>query len=208
MPRSTFAKALLTLGVLVLLCGTLWWMRFSILRAAGNYLMPEDPLQQVDAVYVLGGSSLDRGREAARVMHGGWSPMVYFTGGNIPTALESIGVMRTEAEVCLQAAIQAGLPPEQGHALRVGTSTMEESQFIRVHAKGQGYKRILVISSRFHLRRIGRVFREPFAQEGITVLLHGAPSDQFDEARWWQYEEGLIMLNNEYAKLLYYAWRY
>ena len=71
-----------------------------------------------------------------------------------------------------------------------------------------GYERVLVISSLFHLRRIGQVFEAPFAQEGITVLLHGAPSDQFDEARWWQYEEGLIMLNNEYVKLLYYAWRY
>ena len=208
MRRSTLLKALLPLAVLVLLCGTLWWMRFPILRAAGQYLMPEDPLQHVEAVYVLGGSSLDRGREAARVVREGWSPVVYFTGGNIPTALESIGVMRTEAEICLQAAIEAGLPPEQGQALRVGTSTMEESQFIRVHAKGHGYARIMVISSRFHLRRIGSVFQEPFAQEGITVLLHGAPSGQFDEARWWHYEEGLIMLNNEYVKLLYYAWRY
>ncbi|MBK8339445.1 MAG: YdcF family protein [Flavobacteriales bacterium] len=208
MRRSTLAKALLTLVLLVLLCGTFWWMRFPILRAAGNYLMPEDPLQPVDAIYVLGGSSLDRGKEAAQVMHGDRSPVVYFTGGNVPTALESIGVMRTEAEVCLQAAIQAGLAPKKGQALRVGTSTMEESQFILVHAKRYGYKRILVISSRFHLRRIGRVFREPFEEEGINVLLHGAPSDQFQEARWWQYEEGLIMLNNEYVKLLYYAWRY
>lgn len=208
MRRSTHLKALLPLAVLVLLCGTLWWMRFPILRAASQYLMPEDPLQHVDAIYVLGGSSLDRGKEAARVMHAGWSPVVYFTGGNIPTAMESIGVMRTEAEICLEAAVRAGLASEKGHALRVGTSTMEESLFIRVHAKRHGYKRVMVISSLFHLRRIGKVFEAPFAQEGITVLLHGAPSDLFDEARWWQYEEGLIMLNNEYAKLLYYAWRY
>jgi hypothetical protein len=25
---------------------------------------------------------------------------------------------------------------------------------------------------------------------------------------WWRHEEGLLMLNNEYVKLVYYHWKY
>jgi hypothetical protein len=30
----------------------------------------------------------------------------------------------------------------------------------------------------------------------------------YDPERWWDTEEGLLMVNNEYVKLLYYALKY
>ena len=41
-------------------------------------------------------------------------------------------------------------------------------------ARLDGVDTVMVISSRLHLRRVGRVFRDRFASHGITVLLHGA----------------------------------
>lgn len=194
--------AILTILLLV------WLLRHPLLRAVGNHLIDEDPVVRVDAVFVLGGSVFDRGNEAARVYRQGLSDRFIFTGAPIPHALAAMGIDSTEAECTRNAAVQAGLPLELTTAMNVGTSTYEEYQALLAYAQAEQLDTVMVISSCFHLRRIGKVFRKPFRKAGITVLLHGAPSSIYDEQRWWQYEEGLIMVNNEYVKLGYYLLKY
>ncbi|HMN04598.1 MAG TPA: YdcF family protein [Flavobacteriales bacterium] len=196
--------AIWAVGVVLIL----FLLRYPILRGAGNFLIKEDPLAQVDAVFVLGGSVYDRGVEAARVHQQGLGDRFIFTGAPIPNALEALGIDSTEAECTRNAAVQAGLPLELTTTLNVGTSTYEEFEALLEYAKAEQLDTVMVISSCFHLRRIGRVFRKPFRKAGITVLLHGAPSSVYDEARWWESEEGLIMVNNEYTKLVYYLIKY
>ena len=62
----------------------------------------------------------------------------------------------------------------------------------------------MCIRDRFHTRRAGNVYKRRFAAEGITVIVRGAHAFDFDEDTWWQNEYGLIGLNNEYMKTLYY----
>ena len=206
--RSLRVRSRALVLVLLSFAAGLWLFRVPVLRTLGSFLIREDALRHADALYVLGGASLDRGQEAARVMQAGWCDHAWFTGSNIPTVLESMGIPLPEADVSLHAAERAGLPPGRGTAMHYGTSTMEEADAILVHAHRAGHDTIMVLSSKFHLRRIHRVFaRHPWAG-GITVLLHGAPSVQFREEDWWRYEDGLVMLANEYLKLVYYAWRY
>lgn len=206
--RSGPRRSLVLLLVSILLAGGLWYGRVPLLRALGGFLTREDPLRHADALYVLGGASLDRGREAARVMQAGWCDHAWFLGANIPTVLESMGLPLPEAEVSLQAAVRAGLARGKGSVLRYGTSTAEEADAILVHAHRAGFDTIVVLSSKFHLRRIHGVFARHPQARGITVLLHGAPAVLFREEAWWRYEDGLVMLANEYLKLVYYAWRY
>jgi hypothetical protein len=47
-------------------------------------------------------------------------------------------------------------------------------------------------------------FRKRFEQAGIALCIAGAPSTTYNEKLWWAKENGLIMVNNEYIKLLYY----
>lgn len=185
-----------------------WWLRYPLLRAAGNYLITEDPPAQVDAVFVLGGSVADRGAEAARVYRQGWGDHFVFTGAPIPAPLDALAIDSTEAECTRHQAVRSGVPIEKTVVLNVGTSTYEEFEALLDHALANEFERVMVISSKFHLRRIGRVFRKPFRKAGITVLLHGAPSSVYDEERWWASEEGLIMVHNEYTKLGYYLLKY
>ena len=42
----------------------------------------------------------------------------------------------------------------------------------------------------------------------IEVLLSGCSHSFYDENFWWESEEGMIMVNNEYMKLLYYYLNY
>jgi uncharacterized SAM-binding protein YcdF (DUF218 family) len=104
--------------------------------------------------------------------------------------------------------IRHGVPADRCIAVEKGTSTKEEADEILRLAKAEGQDTIIIVSNLFHLRRIGFVFRDRFAREGITVILRGAHSASYDEEHWWRYEDGLIMCQNEYVKLFYYWWKY
>jgi hypothetical protein len=66
----------------------------------------------------------------------------------------------------------------------------------------------MVLSSKLHTHRINEVFRKKLKDAGITLVVRGAPSSQFDEMHWWQSENGLIAVNNEWIKRMYYWWKY
>ena len=194
--------------ILLVVALLFWRLRIPMMQAMGAHLITEDRVAHVDAVFVLGGSILDRGKEGARVYERGLSDRFFFTGAPIPSALEALGIDSTEAECTRTVAVQAGIPIALTTVLNKGTSTMEEEEALLAEAIAISADTVMIISSRFHLRRVGFVFRERFRKHGITVLLHGAPCSTFQEETWWKSEEGLIMLNNEYVKLAYYHLKY
>lgn len=196
------------LGGLLLLMMLAWFFRVALLQAMGNFLVTEDPPCPVDAVYVLGGASLERGIRAAHVHRQFPNTVFYFTGSNVHTELEAHGIRRDESEMAQEVTVREGVPATQCIPLHMGTSTMEEADAILIHARMMHYKTIAVLSSRYHMRRIDHVFTKRFAAAGITVKRIGAPTDRFDERFWWRSEDGLMAVNNEYVKLLYYWWKY
>ena len=60
------------------------------------------------------------------------------------------------------------------------------------------------------LARQGRMVEaaEKLKELETELIIHGTGSTRYDEAEWWKKEEGLIMVNNEYVKLLYYELKY
>ena len=201
-------RLLLPLAALLILAAMLWAFRVPVMRGMGTYLITPDDLVASDAIYVLGGSPLERGAEGARLWAAGVAPVVVCTGSNVPSALTAVGAERTEAELSRDVALAHGADADAVELLQVGTSTWEEAEAVLQHARMQGHTNIVVVSTEFHLRRVRRVFRKHFAGSGITVRVHGAASLVYDPARWWTSEEGLLMVNNEYVKLLYYQLKY
>lgn len=196
---------LLVLFTVGLVC---WLFRAPALRVVGSFLITEDTVPTCDALYVLGGAPLERGMEAARLLQQGVAPWVYCTGENIPHPLLVEGLRSNEAELSRRSAIQAGADSTRIALLPEGTSTWEESAVILEHARKKGFATVTVLSTEFHLRRVGRVFRKRFKGSGIAVHFRAAPSLHYDPQAWWKSEEGLLMVNNEYVKLCYYLVRY
>jgi uncharacterized SAM-binding protein YcdF (DUF218 family) len=193
----------IVLGVLVLL----YLLRFPILRAIGNYLVVEDPLVHADVAYVLGGGALDRGTEAARVFNTGLVDRFVCTGAPVPGDLKLWGLPYTESECTRKVLMDDGVPGDRVEAFKIGTSTREEMEALLQKALQEHVDTVMIISHGFHMRRVKYVFKEAFAEKGITVLLHPSPSPQFDTEKWWQSESGLLMVYCEYAKLVYYHLR-
>lgn len=174
------------------------------MRGLGNFLMNEDTVEKADAIFVLGGNNYDRSLKALDLHRQNVAPLIYTLGENISTDLAILGTEIPDALLAQEFLLDLGLTIKQVIPLIKGTSTVEESDAILTECLSKKFKTIVIVSDKFHLRRVGNVFKEKFKNKGVTVLLAGASNSNYDEQKWWQYENGLIMLNNEYIKLGYY----
>lgn len=202
-------RLVLLLLLVVVLSGSAYLLRVPLLRAVGQFLIRTDARDTYDAAYVLGGSAPERGEAGGRMIRVGKVPVVYCTGEAVHRTLEVMGLPITEAELTRTVALKyAGPDSVKVHTLPKGTSTWEEAEAVIAHAQEHGHAHIAIVTTEFHTRRVGRVFRKH--AEGTSVQVHvvAAPSTLYDSERWWESEEGLLMVNNEYVKLLYYVLRY
>ena len=191
-------------AVILAIAVLLFLFRFPILRCAGNYLISEDPLAHADVVFVLGGSATDRGEEAAKLYFAGLCDRFVCTGKNVPGDLQEVGIDLSESDMTKLVVQRCGVPADRIESFKEGTSTQEEAIALLDREKATGVDTVIIVSHGFHLRRVRNVFENRFNAEGITVLLHGAESRDFSHDAWWRTEQGMMMVQNEYAKLLYY----
>lgn len=198
---------LLLLFLISLLAGGLF--RNAVLQAVGSLLIAEDPLERADAIFLLGGGSYDRGREAAKLFGEKYADFIISTGGQISGTLKSLDMPYKEAMVSKIGMVKNHqLDPESIIAIEEGTSTREEAALILKYCQQREFSKIIILSSKFHTRRVGCVFKPLFEENGIELMVHGAPSSKYDEDEWWKKEEGMIMVNNEYMKHIYYFFKY
>jgi uncharacterized SAM-binding protein YcdF (DUF218 family) len=206
--KPWFSRKRTWLVVLVVVLLLVVVFRERVLHAAGAFLINEDVVEHADVIYVLGGAPFDRGSYAAGMLAAGVAPIAYTTGSNFSSILKAEGREVSEAELSRMAAIRAGASPQRILPFPYGTSTFEEAQGVLHHAQRLQVDTIVVLTTDFHTRRVGKVFRKRFEGTGIHVLVASAPSSDYDADRWWASEQGLLMVNNEYVKTLFYALKY
>ncbi len=85
-------KMRIFLGILLALILLSGIFHKQLLRKMGDFLIVQDELAQVEAMFVLSGNSFDRGREAAKIYKSGWSPRVVCLGGETNPSLELYGI--------------------------------------------------------------------------------------------------------------------
>lgn len=182
--------------------------RVQVMRGLGNWLVAEDELQQVEVMFVLSGGPFDRGLEASKVYKAGYAPLVVCTGELVPQDVFALGYHYTEGDVSKVMMQNNGVPDSVIMLIKKGTSTQEESEVIYEYCQQHHIKKAMVLSTKFHTRRVKQVFKKRFKDSDTEVMIHGAPAAAYDEENWWQNEHGLIALNNEYMKILYYWVKY
>ncbi len=179
-------------------------LKTTILSSFSNFLIRQDAPEKADLMVVLSGSAFDRGNEGARLYKEGYAKHIICPGGNLEQLFLILGDTVYESDLCKKNVIRNGVAHSLVTVLHYGTSTREEADTILGYCKQHQIKKLIVVTSLFHTRRAGSVYKKRFAAEGITVLMRGAHASDFDEDLWWQNEYGLIGLNNEYMKTLYY----
>ena len=170
-------------------------------------MIVEDISQEVEAGFILSGSVMERTNEAMKTYQIE-SPLFVCMGSTVSADLEAYGQIRTDADLCRDALLRQGADSSAVRVMKRGMSTFEESEEILGYSVAQGFKRIMIISSKFHTRRIDKVFRKKFREKGIEIVIRGAVPKSYKTDTWWQEESGMIFVTNEYLKLLYYAYKY
>ncbi len=202
--KPLLKKLLITVVLIFIFCCSLWLLRRPMMRWLGAGLIKEDTLQQSDAIFILSGNPEARAKQAASLYRSGYAKRLVCTGESIPELLESFDLNVRECDLTKIKLLEFRVPETAIALLPMGTSTREECDAILAYCKNNSLKKIIVLSDRFHTARMQYAFRKQFEAAGIELCISGAPSISYNESKWWAKENGLIMVNNEYIKLMYY----
>ncbi|MBN1956504.1 MAG: YdcF family protein [Anaerolineae bacterium] len=180
--------------VLLILAGPLW------LPLLGRFLVVSDPLQPADALVPLAGGR-QRVVYGAELFNDGYARWFVATDMllNVP------GVRASYSELVQQEAVWQGVPRERILLLsRVADDTYQEAAFVRELAEEQGWQSLLVVTDPFHTRRARIMFRQVFADSGVSVVIYPVSDHWYQPDSWWKSGDGLRETWMEYSKLALY----
>lgn len=158
---------------------------------------------------MLAGTSMDRPLEAADLFKEGYAPWIVLTH-RVPEAsyeaLAARGVnVPAEAIEQREILVRLGVPANAiVLPLRVHDNTAQEAQTFRELAVKNRWRRIIVVTSKYHLRRAGFAIRREMGGTGVEVEMHGTRYEDADPNRWWATRRNLRWVLDEGAKLIAY----
>jgi len=177
---------------------------------AARALVVNADLASADAIVVLSGSSsyIERTHKAAELFHQSRAPLILLTDDNTrggwSTALQRNPYFVERAQ---EALIRESVPADRIRIIPgVISNTHDEALTIKDYAIAQGLRSVLVVTSAYHSRRALRTLRQTFAGTTTNVGLETAPPES--ETFWWLRFDGWRSVGGEYAKLVYYWFKY
>lgn len=184
--------------------------KVNILRAIGNGLVYQDRLEPCEAIFVLSGSADERAKYAAQLYKKGYASKIVCTGAIVPENVEILGMDYKEAQITQTALVKRyNIPDTIITCLLEGTSTKEEADAILNYAEQHHLHKIMIVSTAFHTNRVKYIFRKKFKRnKNIKLCIQAAPALDYNERYWWKDEEGLLTVYTEYAKKMYYFFKY
>lgn len=183
--------------ILILLTFRLW------LPPLGYWLVITPHVGQADAIVVLAGGG------PARMVHGinlyqqGLASKIWYTG-DMPLP-EMSGF--TDGQLARDFAVRQGVSPEDICVLKT-SSTWEDGQQIAAMAQQKGVRRIVIVTNWYHSRRALAVIRKHLKHTGVKVYYSPPPTSSHCPERWWQRDETLVAVINEWIKSGWYVLKY
>jgi uncharacterized SAM-binding protein YcdF (DUF218 family) len=160
-----------------------------LLTAVGQYLITGHPLAKADLVLVLGGQTLLRVPEGARVYHEGLAPKILLTNEPRQRGAEDlvrVGIRFPDSQEKALTILEALRVPRSA-ILTIQDrprSTWEEMQAVARFLKSHPVQRLIIVTSKSHTTRAQKIFATGLGP-GIHLIMHPVPNDPFDPTRWW-----------------------
>ena len=199
--RRTLEGLIAAVGIYLILFQTpaVWW--------AASPLRIEAPPQSADAIVVFaggvgengeaGGGYQERTTQATSLYRAGYAPRIIISSGYVFT-------MR-EAEVMKTLAVDNGVPAEAILLEEQARNTYENVELSRRILDQHGAKRILLVSSPYHMRRAVMTWQK--IAPAIAVVPMPVPQSQFYTHGRGASLEQIRGILHEYAALAAYWWR-
>jgi uncharacterized SAM-binding protein YcdF (DUF218 family) len=179
--------------LLLLVIGVLAWQSDRLLAATGHYLVREDPPVPSDVIVVLAGDGWGhRVVKAAGLAAQGLAPVVLVSGP--PGAYGNY-----ECELAIPFVVKKGYDERPLVCFKNdANSTAEEARNIAAELRQRGAKSILLVTSNYHTRRSGRIFRRELPDLQVRVV--AARDQYFEPGQWWRSRQGQKTWLMEWAK--------
>jgi uncharacterized SAM-binding protein YcdF (DUF218 family) len=178
--RRVLLAAALALGVVVLATAL-------GLPATGRYLVVADPVEASDAILVMDGPPPTRDVAAAMLYRRGLAPVVVLSLPRDPVAeARRLAGQPSPQERAAQTLRHLGVPAAAIVKLdRVVDNTREELAAHFAHARARGWRRVIIVTSPSHTRRVRLIWNRGYQGE-VAALVHPSRYEGFDPDRWWR----------------------
>ncbi len=177
-----------------------WW--------AANPLKAQDPLARADAAIVLGGGVGETGRPgqgyeervkyAAEIYKNGYAKKLIFSSGFV-YALQ-------EADVMKALAVSLGVSPGDIMLEKEARSTYENVKFSLAIAAQAGFRRVIFISSPYHMRRL-KMTSDKFLKKDNYFIFSPIPRSLFYGDGSYTSLSHIKAILREYLGIIYYKFK-
>jgi uncharacterized SAM-binding protein YcdF (DUF218 family) len=201
--RKIFALSLLVLAAILFLS------HGYIIKGIGRYLVLNQAPREAAVIVVLNGRDTERALAAVDLYNQGYAKlMVLARGPKQPGSdefWERVG-KDWNSKIFFQRAVEAmGVPPSAFKLIGDGvTSTYDEANVTRKFLEKNGYKSILLVTSKWHSKRAYLTFKSALKKDGILVTVTASKYDTFDPDTWWKSQVNTETVFGEYLRLAYY----
>jgi uncharacterized SAM-binding protein YcdF (DUF218 family) len=207
-PRSMRRRVLLALVAVMAVLGLWAWLKPEpLLRGAADLWIVSDEPAPADAIAVLGGGIEYRPFAAADYYRRGLAPKILVSNVGA-TPAERLGVLqshvRANSEVLQKLGVPAAAIEPFGDHL---SDTFTEAVALHEWAVRNGAHRIMVPTDIFAARRLRWTLHHVFGNDAVTLVPAVNPPE-YRRDNWWRNERGVIGLQNEVMKYLYYRLKY
>jgi uncharacterized SAM-binding protein YcdF (DUF218 family) len=182
----------------------------QILTSIANYLVISDKLQPADLIFLLNSDVNTRPFRASELYQQRLAPLIIIARSE-DTPIVNLGLVPNDTDISVGVMEKLGVPSERIIVLPVAggvTSTFDEAAALRRYVEANDTHKIILVTSAFHTRRARWIFERTLVGLPVTLEMAAVPYASFDQTNWWKNESGLITLNNEYIKLVFYLLKY
>lgn len=160
----------------------------------GWYLSPQDILEESDAIVVVsGGDNNARIQKAADLYKEGWATYILFSGaaaeGNVSNALAMKRI-----------SVKKGIPASKILIEENSKTTVENAELSAPIIKGNGYKKIILVTSPYHQRRTYELFKKELPD--VKIINRSAVDDNWRKRGWWENTNARYLTLGELGKIM------
>jgi len=165
----------------------------AVLAGLGSYLVHADAPEKADIALVRAGDSEgNRILTAAQLARRGFVSRVLVSG---PSGIYG----HYECDLAIPFAVKAGYPESYFlHFENDARSTKEEAADAIARLHQLGVHKVLVVTSDYHTRRAGKIFRS--AAPDLQFVVVAAPDMSFTAGSWWHSRQGQKIAFIEWLK--------
>ena len=185
--RGRWLLVIAALVVIALATSRLW------LSMLGAFLVSSEPPAQADIIVVLAGDfSGNRVLTAGALVRQGFAPQALVSG---PAGAYG----QHESELAIPYAVRHGFPESYFVSFpNEARSTAAEADAVIAEMRRRGARRIDLVTSDYHSRRAGRIFRSK--AHDLEFHIVAAPDRDFTPNAWWKTRDGRKVFLMEWMK--------